>query len=494
VIQDSLSAGVRTWPLFVGGEHRLASDGRTFDSVDPATGRLLAKVSVAGREDVDAAVGAATGAAPAWRKTSIGDRATCLNRLARALERREDEFLAIEVADNGTPASQLRADIRLAAEMLRFFAGLAPQLRGQTLPTDWNRMNLTMRRPFGVVARILPFNHPLLYAAGRLAAPVLAGNCVILKPSEHTSLSALAFSDDLAAIFPPGVVSVLTGFGSDTGDLLVTHPGIPRIAFTGGEAVGRLIQQRAAERSVKTVTLELGGKNPIVVFPDADMDLAIEGVVNGMNFSWQGQSCGSTSRLLVHRSCHDDFVGRLVERVEGLKVGLPTEPSTDVGAMVSQAQLAKVLDHVALAEEAGAALLCGGRRPDDGALAGGYFVTPAVIDDVEPSSALAQEEIFGPVLAVTTFSDYDDALRLANGVRYGLTASVFTNDLRTALSFTRDVEAGYVWVNDSSRHVPGAPFGGMKDSGTGREEDLSELESFTQMQNVHIRFDSEDVS
>jgi acyl-CoA reductase-like NAD-dependent aldehyde dehydrogenase len=245
---------------------------------------------------------------------------------------------------------------------------------------------------------------------------------------------------------------------------------------------------RAAQFAVKHVTLELGGKNPIVVFPDADHELAIQGAVSGMNFTWQGQSCGSTSRLLVQRDAYDDFVSQLAERIGGLRSGLPTDESTDTGAIVNQAQLDKVLSYVALGQEEGARLVVGGNRVQDGDLARGLFVRPAVLADVQPDSRLAQEEIFGPVLAVLRYDDYDDALRIANGVRYGLTASVFTRDLRTAHAFARDVQAGYVWVNDASRHFAATSFGGMKDSGVGREEDLEELESYTQAKNVNVRF------
>jgi acyl-CoA reductase-like NAD-dependent aldehyde dehydrogenase len=326
-----------------------------------------------------------------------------------------------------------------------------------------------------------------MFAATKLAAPLIAGNAVILKPSEYTSLSALAIATHLERIFPAGVVSVLTGYGSEVGDALVAHPDVPRIAFTGAAPTGRLIQRRAAEVAVKSVTLELGGKNPIVIFPDADLDAAVEGAVAGMNFTWQGQSCGSTSRMLVHRDIHQEFVARVAERISGLRVGAPLDPGSDTGAIVNEGQLEKILDYVRIGREEGAELVTGGERVTEGELAKGLFVRPTLFDGVDPAGRLAQEEIFGPVMAAIPYDDYDDAIRIANGVDYGLTASVFTRDLSIAHSFARDVEAGLVWVNDTSKHFLGAPFGGMKNSGIGREEDLSEMLSYTRVKNVNVR-------
>jgi acyl-CoA reductase-like NAD-dependent aldehyde dehydrogenase len=263
---------------------------------------------------------------------------------------------------------------------------------------------------------------------------------------------------------------------------------VRRIAFIGSVDNGRMIQRRAAEVAVKTVTLELGGKNPLVIFDDADVDLAVEGAVKGMNFTWQGQSCGSTSRLLVQDGLYDAVVERLVSRIEGLRSGMPQDEATDTGAIVNEGQHAKVLRYVGVGTGEGATLLAGGGAPDDAQLRDGLFIRPTVFGDVDPAGRLAQEEIFGPVLAVSRFSDDDEALRIANGVQYGLTASVFTRDLARAHRFAEEVEAGYVWVNESSRHILGAPFGGVKDSGVGREEGFEELVSYTQAKNVHVRF------
>ena len=472
----------------VGGRRVAAADGGTIDAVNPATSELVARIPRSRAEDVGVAVQAALGAFPEWSRLHPSERAACLLRLAEVVGRRGDELARLDAIDNGSPFHEMKRDIGTATGQLRYFAGLALQLRGQTIPAGEGRLDYTLRQPFGVVARIVPFNHPLMFAATKIAAPLVSGNTVVLKPSEFTSLSALALADDLAEIFPPGVVNVITGYGAEAGDALVAHPDVRRIAFIGSAPTGLAIQARAAGVCVKTVTLELGGKNPIVVFPDADLEAAVDGALRGMAFTWQGQSCGSTSRLIVQQEIYEDFVAALADRMRLLEPGSPLSPESGTGAIVNEAQLDKVLRYVAIGREEGARLVVGGERVVEGELARGLFVRPALFADVRPDARLAQEEIFGPVLAAMPFTDYDDAVRIANGVDYGLTASVFTRDLGTAHSFARDVQAGYVWVNDSGRHFPGVPFGGVKNSGLGREEDIGELESYTELKNVHIRF------
>jgi len=467
----------------------MAGSGETIDALNPATGELIGRFPRFGASDVDAAVTAARAAFPAWRATPATERAAKLLELVEALGRRQEELAQLDAADNGSPVRDMRIDVAIGMAELRYFAGLALQLRGETIPVANGRLNYTLREPFGVVGRIVPFNHPILFATMKIGAPLVAGNTVVLKPSEQTSLSTLVLAQELARIFPPGVVNVVTGYGAEAGDALVAHPGVPRIAFIGLAETGRAIQARAAGVAVKSVTLECGGKNPIVVFPDADLDAALEGVVRGMNFSFQGQSCGSTSRLIVHQDIHASFVERLAERISDLRVGLPDDDATQVGALVSEAQLDKVTRYVALGKDEGATLVAGGTRPEASELANGFFVHPALFDDVDPRMRLAQEEIFGPVLAVMPFRDAAEALAIANDVRFGLTASVYTSDLSTAHAFARDVEAGFVWVNDSGRHFLGTPFGGFKESGLGREEDTEELYSYTQTKNVSVLFE-----
>ena len=477
-----------THPMLIGGEFRASSDGATIDAVNPATGQVIGSVPAGTREDAGLAVDAAARAFPAWRRAEATERAALVGALASAIAEHADELARIDATDNGSLLSEMRGDVTAAVAALRYFAGLALQLRGATLPSGNGRLTYSVRVPYGVVGRIVPFNHPLMFAASKIAAPLVAGNTVVLKPSEHTSLSALRLAELANEILPAGVLNVVTGWGTEVGDAVVAHPAVRRLAFTGSVATGLAIQRRAAESTVKAVTLELGGKNPLVVFPDADLDVAVDAAVRGMNFTWQGQSCGSLSRVLVHTDIHDRFVEQLTERVAALRPGMPEDPTAQTGAIVNQAQLEKVLGYVQIGLDGGARLCTGGDRITDGELGRGLFVRPAVFADVAVDSRLAQEEIFGPILSVLRFADEADAIEQANATRFGLTASVFTSDLGTAHRFADAVDAGYVWVNEVSRHLPGAPYGGVKDSGIGREEEFDELLSYTQVKNVHVRY------
>jgi betaine-aldehyde dehydrogenase len=485
--QPGLPAGSFEPLNLIGGELRAARSGETIPVTDPATGATIGAVPRCRAEDVEDAVAAAEAALPAWRAADPLERAAAVNKIADLVEENAEELAMLDVIDNGSPIREMRNDSRIAARLLRYMAGLALEIRGETIPGDAERLNYTLRQPYGVVGRIIPFNHPLMFAASRLASPLVAGNTLVMKPSEHTSLSALRLAELVAEAVPPGVLNMLSGFGAEAGDALVVHPRVRRIAFIGSVAVGRAIQARAASEVVKTVTLELGGKNPIVVFEDADLDAAVEGALRGMNFTWQGQSCGSTSRLLVHDSLHEELVGRLAERMEAMRSGPPTDEATETGAIVNRGQYEKVLGYLELGREEGGRVVAGGGPVEVEGHGEGLFLRPTLFDDVAPDSRLANEEIFGPVLAAMPFSDYERSVEIANRVSYGLTASVFTRDLGVAHRFARDVEAGYVWVNDASKHFPGTPYGGYKDSGIGREESLEEMLSYTQVKNVNVR-------
>ena len=478
--------GQEVIPMLIGGRKTLASDGGTIDVLNPATGQAISKVPAATAEDIETAYQAAAAAFPEWSRAHPLERAKALRDLADLVEEHGDELAALDVMDNGSPIKEMRKDVDIAAAQLRYFAGLVLQVRGETIPTGDGRLNYTLRQPYGVVGRIVPFNHPLMFAAGKIAAPLAAGNTVIMKPSEHTSLSALRLAELINQVLPPGVMNMVTGWGHTAGDAMVAHPGIRRLAFIGAETTGRAIVARAMGVNVKHVSLELGGKNPLLVFPDADLDLAVEGAIRGMNFTWQGQSCGSTSRVFVDRAIHDEFLARLVAAVEPLKQGAPDDWTTETGSMINQAQFDKVQYYVNLGKEEGSNLVLGGQHRTDGDMKDGLFISPAIFSDVDPNSRMAREEIFGPVMAVMPFNGYDEGLALANDTDLGLTAAVYTRDLTLAHRFANDVEAGFVWVNDSSRHFVGAPFGGFKNSGIGREEDIEELESYTQVKNVNV--------
>ncbi|MGW4370975.1 aldehyde dehydrogenase family protein [Nocardia takedensis] len=479
---------VETTPMRIGGSPRLASDGATIEAINPATGEVLRRFPDATAEDVDTAVAAASNAFAAWRESTPAERSAVLFTIAEVVERNAPELSMLDVLDNGSPIREMRNDAGATAALLRYYGGLVLQRRGHTVPGGFDRLDYTLPQPYGVVARIVAFNHPLMFVAGRMGAPLAAGNTVIMKPSEHTSLSALRLAELLDEVLPPGLVQIVTGRGGTAGDALVSHPDIRRLSFIGSADTGRHILRRANEDRLKNVTLELGGKNPLVIFPDADLDAAVAAAQNGMNFTWQGQSCGSTSRLLVHEDIYDGFVERLAHNVEQLRSGSPVDEATQTGAIVNRQQFDKVNNYIRIGIGEGARVVAGGQALGDGEFARGFFVRPTVFADVRPDSRLAQEEIFGPVLAAMRFRDYDEAIRIANGIRYGLTASVFTRDLGIAHRFARDVEAGYVWVNEVARHLPGTPFGGTKDSGLGREEDLGELLSYTETKNVHVNF------
>jgi betaine-aldehyde dehydrogenase len=483
-----MSATIEVTPMLIGGRYAQAKSGDTIDALNPATGELIGRIPAGDTADVADAVDAANSAYPEWRRTEPQARAQALESLADRIDASGEELALLDVADNGSPIREMINDARVASAQLRYFAGLVFQLRGETIPSSFERLNYTLREPYGVVARIIPFNHPLMFAASKIAAPLAAGNTVVLKPSEHTSLSALRLAELANDILPPGVLNVVTGYGQTAGDALVRSPVVRRLAFIGSADTGRSIIARAATVNLKRVTLELGGKNPLVIFPDADLDLAVDAAVRGMNFTWQGQSCGSTSRLLVHSRIYESVVDQVAAKINSLASGDPTDLATDTGAIVNKPQIQKVLGYIKIGSEEGARLVAGGTTLDDGPHRGGNFVRPTLFADVNPEGRLAQEEIFGPVLAAMPFTDYEDAVRIANGVRYGLTASVFTRDLATAMRFARDVEAGYVWVNEVSRHSPGAAFGGVKDSGIGREEDIDELFSYTEPKNIHLNF------
>ncbi|HEX3803994.1 MAG TPA: aldehyde dehydrogenase family protein [Solirubrobacteraceae bacterium] len=475
-------------PITIDGEQRLARSGETISAVNPATGEAIARFPRGTAEDVADAVAAAKRAQPAWRDSGPLARAAAVRKLADVIEEHAEELALLDVRDNGSPIREMRRDAFTAANQLRYFAGLALELRGETIPSTPERLNYTLLQPFGVVGRIIPFNHPFMFAGGKIAAPLIAGNTTVIKPSEHTSLSAIRLGELATGVLPDGVLNVVTGVGQEAGDALVTHTDVRRLAFIGSAEIGRSIQQRAATEVVKTVTLELGGKNPIAIFPDADLELAIDGALRGMNFTWQGQSCGSTSRLLVHESIRAEFVERLAARMEALKSGMPDDEATDTGAIVHRRQYEKVVSYLEIGRSEGARVVVGGGPVADAELQNGMFIRPTLFENVSPSSRLAQEEIFGPVLAVIPFATYDEAVAISNGVSYGLTASVFTGDLGVAHRFASDVEAGYVWVNDASTHFPGAPYGGFKDSGVGREESFDELASYAQIKNVNVRY------
>lgn len=476
----------REWRLLIGGRLRGSRSGRTFERVSPVTETVIARVPDAGVADVEDAVEAAYQARAVWRDTSAPARAAAVRALADLVERHAEELALLDTIDAGSPISNSRADVAVAVSQLRMFAGLALELKGDTIPAS-NALHLTVREPVGVTARIVPYNHPLMFAC-KIAAPLVAGNPTVLKPPESAPLSALRLAELAQEVFPPGVLSVLVGDGPEVPDALVRHPRVRRIGFIGSEPTGRAIQRAAAESGVKDVTLELGGKNAMVVFSDADLPAAAEGAVFGMNFTWSGQSCGSNSRLLVQREIHDELVARVVELVEARRIGDPLAEWSEQGTMINRAQYDKSLRYIDIATGEGAKVATGGGPPSGAGFERGLYVRPTVLTGVTPSARIAREEVFGPVLSVIPFDSEREAVEIANGVDYGLTASVWTRDLDRAHRVVRAFEAGHTWINGSSRHFPNVPFGGVKGSGVGREESLEELLSYTDLKAINVMF------
>lgn len=482
-VQRISDIGRRSWPLLIGHDLRPGA-GSASTIVNPSTGRPLATVDEASAQDVAEAVSAASTSSREWGRLTPRARGAIVRRFADVLEQHAEELAWLDTLDAGLPLWMMRIDVATGLERMRMFADFALGLTGQTIPASAG-LHYTLPEPFGVVARIIPFNHPFMFAASKLAAPLVAGNAVVLKPSELTPLSAIRLGELADGVLPPGVLSVIHG-GAEVGDTLVRDPRVSRIAFTGSHQVGRAIQRSAADVGVKHVSLELGGKNALIVFDDADLERAVPAAVKGMNFAFAGQSCGSTSRILLHSSLADEFTDRYVSAVSEVAMGLPWEQGVQLGPVVSSRQRERVEGFVGRARDAGARVLAGGERP--GGFGEGFFVQPTVLGPVDPALEVANEEIFGPVVSLMTFDTDEEAIALANSVEYGLTGSVWTRSLDRAHLTARALDAGYIWINDTSTHFPGVPFGGMKLSGIGREESLDELLSYTQTKAVNVVF------
>jgi betaine-aldehyde dehydrogenase len=480
------STKLQDMPMLIGGKLVGSESGRWMESVNPATEEVIGRTPEGTAKDVNMAVEAAEKAQPEWAALPISKRADYLHKLSDGMAKRADEILRVEVMDTGNTIFKMRDDVGKAIGQLKFFAGLGYEMKGQSVPSTPTNMHFTLREPYGVVGRIIPFNHPISFAASRMAAPLIAGTTIVEKPSEQSPLSASILAEIAAEVMPPGVVNIVTGHGREAGDALVRHPRVKRIAFIGSVQTGMAIQRSAAEVAVKHVTLELGGKNPMIVFPDADYQKALAGAVSGMNFAWSGQSCGSTSRLFIHESLYDKFLADLVALVGKMKIGDPLAEDSKMGPMNSKGQYEKVMHYIKAGKEDGARLMTGGKRPDGDLFKKGYWIEPTVFADVKRGMRIAQEEIFGPVLSVFKWKDADEVIEVANSTEYGLTAAIWTRDINTALTTARKVQSGHIWINGVSGHFKGMPFGGFKNSGIGREEGLEELLSYTEEKAIHI--------
>ena len=454
------------------------------DTLNPATGRSLGPCAEANAEDVDAAVQAAHRAYRTWRAVKPLERAALMKQVAAKLRANAEELAMLDAANCGNPVREMMRDAGTAAAQWDYFAGLVTEMKGETIPMGNGVVNLSVREPFGVCARIVAYNHPIMFTAAKAAPAIAAGNTVIMKPPYQAPLSAYRFLEIVDGILPPGVLNILT-CGIPGSQALVAHPLVPRVSLIGSVPTGRAIARAAAER-LKHVTLELGGKNACIIFPDADLEKAAKGAVGGMNFSWCGQSCGSTSRLFIHESVYDRVLDGVMKHIRNHKPGIPTEMDTTMGAIISKAQMEKVLSYIEIGKQEGATLACGGKRPDDPKLAGGFFVEPTVFTNVTQKMRIAKEEIFGPVLSVLKWKDEEALFEQVNAVEYGLTGSVWTTSLANAHRAAGRIESGFIWVNGAGPHFLGVSFGGYKQSGIGREESHEELLSFTQSKNINI--------
>ena len=478
-----------TETLIINGERVSASDNGTFEVFDPSSGELLATVAKATKSDVDRAVSAAHAAmdSKAWGGIVPAERGRIMNRIAATLRERVEELATLESRDNGKPLRQARTDVQVAARYFEFFAGIADKIMGNTIPLGPGYLDFTVREPIGVSAQIVPWNYPIQIGARGVAPALAAGCAVVLKPSSEAPMTALRLGEiGLECGLPPGALNVIPGTGSEAGTALASHPGINQLTFTGSVDVGIAVARMAAD-NVVPVVMELGGKSPNIVFADADLDLAAQGVSTAI-FQNAGQTCSAGSRLLVERSAHDALVEKLAARATAMRIG-PGVSDPDMGPIISKRQLETVEKYVGIGTKEGATVAAGGARPSDASLGKGYYFQPTLLDRVTPDMRVAQEEIFGPVLAMIEFDDLEQAAQIANRSQYGLVSGIWTRDINKAMSLASRIKAGQVYINTyGAGGGVELPFGGYKKSGYGREKGLESLASYTQVKNVCVKY------
>jgi acyl-CoA reductase-like NAD-dependent aldehyde dehydrogenase len=478
--------------LFIDGNWEDPISGRKIPVMNPATGEQLTTVPDAEPEDVDRAVKAArrTFENQVWRKMDVSKRERIIWRIGELIEKNQEELGMLESLETGkTYREALRGDIPPTWDIFYYYAGWARKIYGETIPVDGNYLNYTLREPVGVVGMITPWNYPMLLAAWKVAPALATGCSMVLKPSELTPLTTFKLAEYcLEAGVPEGVVNVVTGYGPSAGEALGRHLDVDKIAFTGSIRTARALLKASGESNLKRLSLELGGKSPNIIFPDADLERAMKAAFWGI-YANKGEVCSAGSRLLVHEKIYDEFLNRLAERARKMRVGNPLDPQTEMGSQISQAQLDTILSYIESGKQEGARLLCGGERDVEGEKAKGFFVEPTIFADVKPQMKIAQEEIFGPVLAALKFRDTEEAAEIANSTIYGLASAVWTRDIGVAHRLAQQIKAGSVWINAYNCFDSASPFGGYKQSGFGREMGPHALESYTQVKSVWVSLD-----
>lgn len=476
--------------LFINGEFVDGVEGKTIDVFDPHDGSLLATIAEATEADVDRAVAAATAAYPEWKAMAASDRGRLLLKLADAIEANGEELALLETRDTGHPIRDSKGlDLVRTAAQFRYFGGMADKFQGSVVPVDRGFLDYVVREPLGVVGSIVPWNFPMMFVSWKMAPALASGNCVVMKPSELTPLTALRIAQIADEVgFPKGVINVVPGFGPTAGARLVSHPGIAKVSFTGSTPVGRMIASQAAANGIRT-HLELGGKGANVVFADATIPKAVGGTAFGI-FHNQGQACIAASRLIIHESVVDEFMEKFLALTNSIRVGDPKDPNTEMGPLTSPMHRDRVLSYVEVAKEEGGTILTGGKAPSDPALLNGCYVEPTVVQTVG-AVRVNQEEVFGPFMTVQTFSTDEQALQIANSTEFALGGGLWTNDLSRAHRFARDLDAGMVWINSYKRAHPGSPFGGMGASGYGREMGFEAMHEYTEAKAIWVNIDAD---
>ncbi|MBI2741862.1 MAG: aldehyde dehydrogenase family protein [Rhodospirillales bacterium] len=477
--------------MLIGGQWVDSASGARLTVENPAKKTAVAEVPRGNAADVDRAVAAATKAYAEWRKVPPRERGKVLLKIAEALQARTEEMARTIALETGNALrTQARGEANLTADIFRYFGGLASELKGETIPLGEHVLSYTRREPLGVVGAIIPWNAPVMLAALKIAPALCAGNTMVMKAAEDAPVGVLLLAEICQQFLPPGVLNLLTGFGEEVGGPLLNHPGIAKLSFTGSTEVGKIVMRAAAERIVP-VSLELGGKSPSIVYPDADEDWAVDGIIAAMRFTRQSQSCTAGSRLFLHEDIFDSFLGKLEKKTASLKIGDPLDEKTDIGTIINNKQFTKVCKYVDEGlKRSDARLVFGGLPPKSGPLSEGYYAIPTVFADRSNDWRLAREEIFGPVLVAIRWSDEAEAIRMANDSHYGLAAYVWTHDIGTGLRTAHAIESGWVQVNQGLGQVPGMSYGGYKQSGIGREFSLEGmLDSFTQRKNVTVNLD-----